>query len=220
MAPPLDEYEWVIGVDEVGFGAWAGPLVVCAAAIRKDWKPPPKLTDSKKLSRAEHQRIVNYVDENPDGVWWKVFIGDVKDIDSEGVGKVLARLTAQAVKEATQHVKGSHIAIVDGNKPIPGATSIPKADSLVPAVSLASCIAKHVRDEEMVILDQKYRGYGFASNSGYGTKAHEEAIQNLGLCPIHRRSYGPIKRFAAMEIMKGMLGESERKASKGQCRRG
>ena len=87
-------------------------------------------------------------------------------------------------------------ALIDGNKapqtPLE-TTTIIKGDALVAAISAASVLAKVQRDREMIMLDEQYPGYGFAKHKGYGTKAHLEALQELGPCAIHRRSYAPVK---------------------------
>ncbi len=93
------------------------------------------------------------------------------------------------------------LVIVDGFKGqearfgIPGLIGLPKADDLIPAVSLGSIIAKVSRDRYMVEMDKKYPGYGFAKNSGYGVPEHQAGLARLGVCDIHRRSYAPIRKI-------------------------
>jgi ribonuclease HII len=87
--------------------------------------------------------------------------------------------------------------VADGTLPIEGVISIPKADDKVPAVSLASCIAKVMRDAYMVKASKKYPAYGFEENMGYGVPKHQAALEEFGPCEIHRMSYGPVKKAAS-----------------------
>ena len=88
---------------------------------------------------------------------------------------------------------------MDGNLPVPDAISLPKADNLVPACSLASIIAKVTRDRIMVELDKLYPEWGFKQHKGYGVPEHQKALDKFGVCPAHRRSYGPVRQALRYE---------------------
>jgi ribonuclease HII len=122
-----------------------------------------------------------------------------QQIDEIGVGEALIQAHRKALEGLLAQCKGTCLIVVDGfqygtgSLNIPGSIGLPKADALIPSVSLASIIAKVTRDDMMVQAAQMYPGYSFAKNVGYGTKEHAEALKKLGPCPIHRRSYQPIK---------------------------
>ena len=181
-----------IGSDEAGYGAWAGPLVVCAVVMPQDWPGVPKLKDSKVMSkkaREEVFRSFSFAAVN------HVVIVPPEKIDQDGVWTCLCRAHAEAIQHLAKLVAGNTVnIIVDGNVPVVGATSVPKADALFPVVSLASVLAKVTRDRIMALLDKDYPGYGFSKHVGYGVPFHQEALKRLGPCPIHRRSYEPVRR--------------------------
>lgn len=186
--------DWIIGSDEVGYGAWAGPLLVVAVVVPADWKGPPGLTDSKALSVKKREAIAAGPLPPHTAIWV-----DPKDIDAKGVGKALAEAHQAAVAGARARLTEEARArvIIDGSLDfgIEGAEAIPKADAKFPAVSMASVIAKVQRDHMMMVYDAVYPGYGFASNMGYGTPTHQAGLEKLGPCLIHRRSYAPIARY-------------------------
>lgn len=192
---------YVCGSDEVGLGAWAGPMAVCAVAVPAEWVPPPGLTDSKAMSTAQMARarkaFLAEAARKPQVVYWRIWWAGPTEIDCDGAGRTLWCLHKYALEDAAEwarkQVDGrSPLVVADGNISIEGAISLPKADKLVPAVSMAAVLAKLARDERMVELGQAHPGYGFEKHVGYGTKAHQEALARLGVCPIHRRSYAPI----------------------------
>lgn len=182
----------VAGVDEVGRGPLAGP-VVAAAVILDPENPIEGLNDSKALS--EKKRDALYPEILDKALAWSIARAEVEEIDEINI--LQASLLAM-----TRAVEGLKIppdyALVDGNKlpelPCPG-EAVVKGDSRVAAIAAASIIAKVARDREMVEMDEKYPGYGLAGHKGYPTKVHMQAIKELGVTPIHRRSFGPVRKI-------------------------
>jgi ribonuclease HII len=181
----------IIGVDEVGYGACAGPLVIGAVCVPRDWKAPEWLTDSKLLSAKQIGALAS--EFKASGEWCSILFCHSDEIDQCGLGRLRKiGLEAEAENAMTMCEAFSNdnrpLAFVDGNIAMGGALSFPKADLLVPACSMASVIAKHARDLWMIEAAKKYPGYGFDQSMGYDTPQHREALGRLGLCPIHRRS--------------------------------
>jgi ribonuclease HII len=181
----------VAGVDEVGRGPLAGP-VVTAAVILDPEHPIEGLMDSKKLSESRREELAVLIKER--SLAWSIGRAEVEEIDEINIlqATMLAMQRAVAgLSPAPEH------ALIDGNR-CPQlectAEAIIKGDGLVPAISAASIIAKVSRDNEMVELDALYPGYGLAGHKGYPTKAHRDALIELGVTPIHRRSFGPVRK--------------------------
>lgn len=188
----IAKHEFICGSDEVGLGSWAGPLYVCAVIVHKDWFLDG-VTDSKKLSPVVRERLYPTLKT----LTHCVTQADSKEIDLEGVGNVWFKLHIKAIQGALEaHKAQGHtntpLVIIDGNRGLPGAFALPKADQLIHAVSAASIIAKVTRDRVMQALDVVYKGYGFRHNAGYGTSEHKEALLKLGVSPVHRMSYSPM----------------------------
>ncbi|MDH5359503.1 MAG: ribonuclease HII [Gammaproteobacteria bacterium] len=186
------QLELVAGVDEVGRGPLAG-AVVAAAVILDPARPIEGLTDSKKLT--EKRRELLYVEIQEKALAWAVGRAEVEEIDEINIlqASLLAmRRAVEALQPAPQH------ALVDGNK-LPRlpctAEAIIKGDLTEPCISAASIIAKVTRDREMVVLDKKYPGYGLAKHKGYPSKAHLQALEELGVTEIHRTSYAPVRKI-------------------------
>lgn len=181
----------VAGVDEVGRGPLAGP-VVAAAVILDPSNPIEGLADSKKLTQKRREKLFDEI--KCKSLAWCIARAEVDEIDELNI--LQASLLAMSRAVDGLQLKADH-ALVDGNK-LPklncSAEAIVKGDSKVAAISAASIIAKVARDREMVEMDALYPGYGFASHSGYPTKVHLQALQTLGVTPIHRRTFGPVKR--------------------------
>ena len=179
----------IAGVDEAGRGPLAGP-VYAAAVILDKRHPIPGLRDSKLLNPEVRQRLA--VKIRARAIAWCVASADVGEIDSINI--LQATLVAMARAVAGLQVAPEE-ALVDGNVcprlPCPTRTII-GGDISVKAISAASILAKTARDAYLVELDGTYPGYGFARNKGYGTPEHLEALQRLGPCPIHRRSFAPV----------------------------
>lgn len=188
----------IVGSDECGYGSLAGPLVVCAVATPCDWPGEPDVMDSKDLKSRLRREAVYERHFKPDGFPMNLVVVEPEEIDAKGVRNALKEAHRKAVEGTFWRLAYPPIIVVDGNMDcgIEGAHYLPKADSLVPAVSLASIIGKVTHDRIMVELDKKYPGYGFAQHVGYDTPQHREALNRLGPCPVHRRSYSPVRHAA------------------------
>lgn len=192
MASPV-----ILGIDEVGRGPWAGPLVVGAVILGEPQDFWEELADSKKLTAKKRNelsaQIIKHSAAHATG--WV----SAAELDQYGLSAALKLATRRAVKQIlAKKVYFSEI-IIDGtvnflqNTPLAEHVStLPKADALVKEVSAASIIAKVARDQYMADLETKYPGYGFAKHVGYGTAAHKAALLKLGPCPEHRKSFRPI----------------------------
>ena len=183
----------VAGVDEVGRGPLAGD-VVAAAVILGD-SSPAGLTDSKALSPRQRERLAETI--RSEAVSWSLGRATVAEIDELNILQASLLAMWRAVEGLSVQPA---LVLVDGNH-LPRwsyeARAIVKGDLIEPAISAASIVAKVTRDSEMVILDDQYPGYGFATHKGYPTKAHLAALTSLGVSPVHRRSFGPVKRLLA-----------------------
>lgn len=190
----FDVPELTAGVDEVGRGPLCGD-VVTAAVILDPRRPISGLNDSKKLS--EKRREALFVEIQEKALSFCIARASVEEIDDINI--LQASLLAMHRAVAGLAVQPEFV-LVDGNK-VPKwpyrAEAVVKGDSRVPAIAAASILAKVTRDREMVVFDKMYPGYGMAGHKGYPTKVHMEALQRLGVTPIHRRSYAPVR--AALE---------------------
>ncbi len=178
------------GVDEVGRGPIAGP-VVAAAVILDPNRPIEGLDDSKRLTARRRETLALAIRER--ALAFALGRTDVEEIDAINIHR--ASLLAMSRAVAALPVAPGRV-VVDGiHCPEVGCEveAIPHGDALVPAISAASIVAKVVRDAEMVALEARYPGYGFAQHKGYGTAAHREALRRLGPTPLHRRSFAPLR---------------------------
>ncbi len=185
-------FQFIAGVDEVGRGPLAGP-VVAAAVILDPNKPIEGLADSKKLSESKRQQLALEIKEK--AMAWSIARADIKEIDEINILQASLLSMKRAVETLS---KSPDLALIDGNKlpDLPMAMeAIIKGDCKEACISAASIIAKVDRDDEMIAMDAIYPGYGFAKHKGYPTKQHREAIQTLGITPIHRRSYAPVQKL-------------------------
>ena len=186
-----DAAMWVAGVDEVGRGPLAGP-VVTAAVILDPEQPISGLADSKALSEKKREALFDEIRKKAKA--WAIGRAEVDEIDEINI--LQATMLAMQRAVAGLALQPGHV-LVDGNRcpELPcSAEAIIKGDGKIPAISAASIIAKVTRDREMVLLDAEYPGYGLAEHKGYPTKAHMIALQNLGVTSIHRRSFAPVRR--------------------------
>jgi ribonuclease HII len=192
MEPFISQYQGTLaaGVDEVGRGPLAGD-VVTAAVILDPNNPIAGLNDSKKLT--EKKRELLFEEIKSKALSWHIARASIAEIDDINI----LQASLLAMKRAVEGlpVQPEHV-WVDGNK-IPQwhyeAEAVVKGDSRVAAISAASILAKVTRDREMVEMDTRYPGYGFAKHKGYPTKAHLAALDTLGITPIHRVSYAPVR---------------------------
>jgi ribonuclease HII len=181
----------IAGVDEAGRGPLAGPVVV-AAVILDPARPIEGLDDSKKLSEAKREALYELIVANT--IAHCVVAMSVTEIDQLNIFQATMAGMSRAIAGLRP---GAHEAWIDGNAlpkdlPCPG-RAIVGGDALEPAISAASILAKVTRDRMMVAMEATYPGYGFAAHKGYATPAHVEALQRLGPCIEHRRSFAPVK---------------------------
>jgi len=180
----------IAGVDEVGRGPLAGPVIAAAVILDPD-NHIAGLADSKTLS--EKKRISLAIEIENKCLAWAVGRAEIEEIDAINILKASLLAMQRAVIALTLQphrilVDGTHTPDVD----MP-AEAIIKGDSKFPAISAASIIAKVARDREMTELDRIYPGYGFARHKGYPTREHLRALQTLGVSRIHRHSFGPVR---------------------------
>lgn len=201
----LDENssEYIIGVDEVGYGALAGPVTVCAAVVRRGWSDP-KVRDSKVVSPYNRQRLVEDVLVYPTVEFQAVVSENNASIDKNGLVFARDRAVAVAVTACVQRYPGAPV-VMDGNQVPSGVPKtticLIKADSLVPAVSAASIIAKVERDWYMTEMHKRYSRFGFDNNSGYGTLAHFQGLKDFGPCALHRMSIHSVRKHARPKLV-------------------
>lgn len=182
---------FVAGVDEVGRGPLAGPVVTAAVILKPSFSVPVK--DSKLLSPKAREALVKTIQE--EALCFSYGRAEVEEINALNIHHATLLAMKRAIEGLTQIPS---LVLVDGiflpALTIP-AKAVVKGDSLVAAISAASILAKVKRDQEMVDLDQIYPGYGFANHKGYFTLEHKGALERLGPCPIHRRGYAPVKKM-------------------------
>ncbi len=192
IEPFISVYQGILcaGCDEVGRGPLAGD-VVAAAVILDPAKIINGLDDSKKLSEKKRELLFDEIQAK--ALSWCIARASVAEIDNLNI--LQASLLAMTRAVQGLHIEPEHV-LVDGNK-LPKwkykAEAVVKGDSRVAAISAASILAKVTRDREMILLDKTYPGYGFADHKGYPTKVHMDALERLGITPIHRQSYAPVR---------------------------
>ena len=176
---------YVAGIDEVGRGPLAGPVVTCAIILKPDVLIEG-INDSKKVSEKNREKLFSLIIEN--SVSYGIGMANEKVIDNINI----LNATKEAMKEAVANlnVVPEHLLIdaVDLGADIP-TTSLIKGDAFSISIAAASIIAKVTRDRMMVAYDEIYPQYGFSRNKGYGTSEHVEALKKYGPCPIHRMSF-------------------------------
>ena len=182
---------FIAGVDEAGRGPLAGPLAV-AAVILDPARPIAGLNDSKQLSEAKREALYPLIIER--ALAYCIVLIERDEIDRLNIFQATMAGMSRAVAGL---VPVAHEALIDGNQlpkdlPCPG-RAIVGGDALEPAISAASILAKVSRDRVMVTLDGVHPGYGFAVHKGYATPAHLAALQQLGPCAQHRRSFAPVR---------------------------
>ena len=190
LSARADGYTCIAGLDEVGRGPLAGP-VVSAAVVLDLANVPQGLADSKALTAAKREALFAEILATS-----QVGIASVshQEIDTINIrqASLLAMCRALAALPCTPD-----IAFVDGNDP-PGlpcaAEAVVKGDSSIASIAAASIVAKVIRDRMMARLGNAYPAYGFASNAGYSTKAHLTAVASEGPCPFHRMSFSPLRQ--------------------------
>lgn len=189
------EYQSIIGIDEVGRGPLAGPVVACAFLLRGVAKLPQEITDSKKISKNKREKFSKFLTANFD---YAIGIKSNDEVDEINILQATYSAMRDAYNDLEQKIDlketPSPIILIDGrDNPLKSAKipsqSIIKGDSKSYAIASASIIAKVFRDRLMAELAIKHPQYGWERNAGYGTKEHIEAILKYGLTPYHRHSF-------------------------------
>jgi len=185
-------YRAVAGVDEAGRGPLAGP-VVAAAVILPAVFELPGLTDSKQLTAAARERLFPCICRQ--AVAWGVGLADAATVDRINI----LQATLQAMRRAVNRLAvPADFLLIDGITPLPGTVAqqtLKRGDSRSLSVAAASVLAKVVRDRYMLIMENRFPGYGFGGHKGYGSAAHREAIARLGPCPLHRRTFRGVREY-------------------------
>jgi len=192
---------FLLGIDEVGRGPLAGPVAIGAflldlAHFDLDFFISSKVRDSKTMSQKQRLHALSQFDQN--NYSYKVFFAHSSIIDQIGIQPAIISI----IKKALFEFHGQYdFVLLDGNLRINTPTiphlSLTSADAKCFSVAAASIVAKVARDQLMVDFDSEFPGYNFSAHKGYGTTAHFSALRRLGPCPIHRRSYKPIRKLSS-----------------------
>lgn len=186
----------VCGVDEAGRGPWAGPVSAAAVILNPD-DLPPGIDDSKALTEKRRDELATQIKAR--AVAWGVGFASVEEIDELNILKATGLAMCRAIEQLTITPVA---ALVDGNYrfALPcEVQTVVKGDSLSLSIAAASILAKTARDRLMIELDDHHPGYGFARHKGYNAPAHQAALQSLGPCPAHRRTWAPIRALLAQQ---------------------
>ena len=188
----------IAGVDEVGRGPLAGPVVAAVALfsprlIRQGLAEPlDEVIDSKRLSAKKREQFFKLL-QSLQGFEFGIAEVGAEEVDQINILQATHKAMQKAVSELAQEPE--HL-LVDG-RPVPALdqsqTALIKGDSLSYSIAAASILAKVTRDRMMEYADAEFPGYGFAANKGYGTRGHIDALSKLGPCPLHRQSFAPIR---------------------------
>ena len=213
----LNEYENlyagepVMGIDEAGRGPLAGPLTVAGVIFEPGYENP-EIYDSKGLSEKKREELYKIIKERATSATGWVTSAELDEI---GMSEALRLATRRAVEKIRAEKVPFTEIIIDGiSNFLVGTTleeyvtTMKKADFLIKEVSAASIVAKVERDNYMKELAKKYPGYGFEKHVGYGTAAHQKAMETLGLTPEHRRSFGPVAKLAAQNATEAFTTSS------------
>ena len=181
--------ELIAGVDEVGRGPLAGPVVAAAVILPKACKIPG-LNDSKKIPKSKHKEIYEAVLQNAIAIG--IGVKDNHVIDQVNIYEATKLAMMEAIGQLGPQPQHLLIDAMKLDLPIPQ-TSIIKGDANSLSIAAASIVAKVTRDQMMEEFDREYPGYDFAQNAGYGTAKHLAGLDKLGVTPIHRHSFEPVK---------------------------
>ena len=181
-------YKYIVGIDEVGRGSWAGPLVAAGVILPSDFIIPQGLADSKMVKPQMRQNLSDFIEKNAISTYIAQI--PVKTINKIGIGNATQeafRQIGRKISPQAQYclIDAFHIKYFNQKKQM----AIKKGDQICASISAASIVAKVYRDNLMKKLHKKYPLYGFAKHKGYGTKLHQEAIIKYGFCKIHRTNY-------------------------------
>ncbi|MBI4089239.1 MAG: ribonuclease HII [Candidatus Levybacteria bacterium] len=194
-------FQNIAGVDEAGKGPWAGPVTAGAMVIHSDKQVVKFVRDSKLMTKRQREKAFELIIKMSSA--YGVGIVSEKEIDKIGIQKAVKK----AMEEALNNLKVKYkinpcYVLVDGSKTMPlttyNAQRIKKGGLYHYSISAASVLAKVTRDRIMYSMAKKYPNYGFEKHVGYGTKLHFLSLQQYGICPIHRKSFMPIKTLMKM----------------------
>lgn len=188
--------DFIIGVDEVGWGSWAGPLVTCAVLAHVLWSLDG-LRDSKKLTLKRKEKMNGLLRQDP-SLGFHIFSVDSIMLDKLGPAKAIEFAFQGAIAKALEEAKALSVKtliITDGDRKIPDVdhVSLIKGDDKVPAIAAASVLAKVYRDQYMTDLGVLYPEYDWGNNKGYDSVAHRAGLTSVGVSTYHRKSYRPIR---------------------------
>jgi ribonuclease HII len=188
--------EILVGIDEAGMGTLAGPLTAAIVVIKSD-KVPIGVRDSKKLKEEKREELAALIMDAAE--FFKVIAIPPEDIDKDGLStswRWAIRGVALAAHIVCNHKIGEEEYILDGNRLVglPYVKPVVKADDKYPAVSAASILAKYTQCCWMDDYHKEFPAYGFDQHRGYGTANHLQKLKELGPCPIHRKSFKPVKK--------------------------
>jgi ribonuclease HII len=198
-------FKCVAGVDEVGRGPLAGPVVAAAVILPRGFFHP-EIKDSKLLTPRQREKLAPLIREN--SLSWGLGAVDVADIDRLNILKASLLAMVRALEGLAAL---PDCVLIDGNQRLPKEflrespcfasrslyqKTVVSGDQLCISIAAASIIAKVARDEMMIELDKRYPEYGFASHKGYPCDAHLQALRRYGPCPVHRRSFQPVREAA------------------------
>ena len=183
-------YTVICGVDEAGRGPLAGPVCAAAVILPRDHQIPG-LNDSKKLTDKKRRELFPLIKEQ--AIAYGIGMATHEEVDEINI----LQATYLAMERAISQLEGkADIALIDGNRAKDfgmAVRTVVKGDSLSANIAAASVLAKVTRDDLMVEMSKEFPGYGFEVHKGYGTKAHYEALRNMGPCAIHRMTF--LKKF-------------------------
>jgi ribonuclease HII len=185
-------FRCVCGVDEAGRGPLAGP-VVAAAAILRPGADIAGINDSKKLTPRRREELFETITQN--ALDFHIAIVEAEDIDRINILQATLLAMKNAVLGLSRHTPD--FLLIDGRNTIPlnhPQCALIKGDSNSVSIAAASILAKVARDRIMARCEQEFPGYGFGRHKGYGTADHMERLQRLGACPIHRKTYAPVRK--------------------------
>lgn len=185
-------YKYVAGMDEVGCGCWAGPVVSAAVILAPEFNDPGVM-DSKMLTGLKRERYYDIIIK--EALDYAIGEASENEIDHFGLGRAKVMAMQRALSKL--NLRPDYVLIDGNNLSLRGYPyqTIVRGDQKAKSIACASIIAKVFRDHKIIKLAEKYPGYGFKSNKGYGTKEHIDGLERRGICAIHRQSYQPIKKI-------------------------
>ena len=196
----------VVGIDEVGRGPLAGPVVAAAVYIdRSLWKrylkkypTISKINDSKKISKKNREILESYIKKNS---IWAIGSASLKEIEKNNILNASLLAMKRAIKKLK---KKPQIVLIDGNK-LPyidnyKLKNVIKGDQKIPEISAASIIAKVSRDRLLTKMSKKFQNYLWDKNSGYGTQDHIKAIKKFGITKHHRKTFKPVHNILSLKL--------------------